>query len=321
MRLLRPPGREQAEQARGCRRIGELRHREGARALPGRAPHARPDRGRTPCRVRRRPPGPDASGDTGAAPGAAARRGRPHGAGRAVGHGPQHAVRRLGVVVAGPVGCRGLVVGLAVPPGGSRQRPPWRQHHGHPGLPRHRRRLALVGGRGGPGRGPPLPGVRVGGDDVPARRPLRRRVEQAAGRRRAAVADGARRQAGQPARRPGRTARCDRGAPRGRPVRGPTRREDRHRRRGRARQLGRRPVPPHRRAGAGRGGSGRHGGRFHGQHLGAPGRARHPRSAQTPSWPRSRAWSSRPSAPRRRSSGSRTASRRSSCRSCWSSRC
>ena len=85
MRLLRPSDRAQAQQARRRRRLGQLRHREGPRALPRRGRHARPDRGRTPCRLRRRAPRPDARRDADAAARAAARRGRPHGAGRACG--------------------------------------------------------------------------------------------------------------------------------------------------------------------------------------------------------------------------------------------
>ena len=181
-------GSSAAQQARRRRRVGQLRQRAGTRALPRRPGDRGPDRGRTPGRLRRR--APDAESP---------RRPRRH---RRCGCSSRPCCRCRCVLWAmvpatrfagwewwslAAVGRGGVVVRLAVPPRRRGQRAPRRQHHGHPGLARHRGRLALVGGRGRARRGPPLP--RVGGrrDDVPARRPLRRGAEQAAGRRRAAV--------------------------------------------------------------------------------------------------------------------------------------
>ena len=212
MRVLRAPDRAEAQQARRRRRVRELRQRESPRALPRRPRDAGPDRGRTPCRVRRRPPRADARRDADAAAGPAARGGRAVGAGGPLGDGASHPGRRLGVVVAAAVGCRGVVVRLAVPPGGRRERAPRREHDGHPGLARHSGCLGLVGRGRRARRGAPLPRVCGRRHDLPARRPLRGGVEQAAGGRCPEVADGARCQAGQSARRRGRATGAGRAA-------------------------------------------------------------------------------------------------------------
>ena len=115
----------------------------------------------------------------------------------------------------------------------------------------------------------------------------------------------------------GETARRRRGAPGRRPVRRTPGREGRYRRcrRGRRRRPSTSPCSPASRC---RSRSVR-ATRWSGPRSTPPDGwwCAPPASAPTPSWPRSPAWSRRRSAPRPPSSGSPTASRRSSCRSCW----
>ena len=117
---------------------------------------------------------------------------------------------------------------------------------------------------------------------------------------------------GAPRRR--RAADPGRGARRRGPVRGPAGGEDRHRRdRGRGR-LGGGRVAGHRRVDAGRGRPGRPGDRRHGEHERPAGGAGPPRSARTPCWRRSPAWSARRRPPRPARSGWPTGSPRCSSR-------
>ncbi len=318
MRLLRPSDREQAEQARRRRGLGQLRHREGARALPGRARHARPDRGRTPCRLRRRAPGPDA-------PARHRCRGRCGCSSR-----PSSRCRSCcgawspARAFAGWEWWSLLLSGVVVWWSG------WPFHRAAAVNARHGAStmdtlvslgtvaawlwsaVAVVRGEGH---------LYLESASVVTTFLLAGRYAEGWSKQRAGDALRSLMELGAK-----QVSLLDDGGERlvpvedlqrGRPVRGPPRREDRHRRRGRARQVGRRPVPPHRRTGAGRGRSGRRGGRFHGQRLGAPGRARHPGRRRHPAGPDHAAGRGSPAHQGARSSGSRTASRRSSCRSCW----
>ena len=198
----------------------------------------------------------------------------------APGHPRRPAVRWLELAARHP---RGAVGRLAVPPRRGRQRPAPRQHHGHPGLPRHAGRLRLVGGAR----------RRPAGCTPTSRspRPSPPSCCSAAGARRAPsggpgaalhelLALGAH-EAHAARRGRHRAARRRRAAPPGDALPGAARRAGRHRRRRRRGPLAGGRVDADRRERPGREGRRRRGRRRHPEHLRAARRRGHPRSAAT----------------------------------------
>ena len=204
------------------------------------------------------------------APPAAAGLGAAHPAGGADGDGPGAPVRRLAVAVADPGRARRGLGRVALPPGRAGEPAARQHHHGHARLGRRAGGVRLVAGRPLPrhrGRDrhdapvplhpradqrarQHLPRGRGRRDDVPAGRALVREALEAAGRSRAAGADGARRQGrhGAPRRRRDASPR-GRAAGRGR-LRGPAGGEGRDRRGRRERYVGGRRRDADRRVGA-----------------------------------------------------------------------
>ncbi len=244
MRIVRVADRAQAESARRCERVGQLRDREGGRRL---RPGARRARGSSPRCRRSRVRGPSAARrrrrgcrSDRIAPPPARRVGDPHGPGPAPRDAAGAPVPLLAMARA-RAGNAGRPLGwLAVPPRRLAEPASPRRDDGHADQRRHTRRVRLVG-RGAllprrrdardedavradavaerPGRQHLLRG-RLRGDGLRAGGPLLRGAREAAGRR--CVASTARaRGEGRSSARPERerAARADRAAPGRRPLR------------------------------------------------------------------------------------------------------
>ena len=308
VRVLRRPGGEEAQPARGRLRHGQLRHREGTGHRSRRRAHRGPHRHGGANRLHRQPAGAARTdrratrrrpGRRSAHP--AAHLHRAHRAGGGPGDGPGLAVHLLAMAVVGAGRPGGGLRRCPVPPRRVDQPAPRRRDHGHPRFHGHPRGVRLVGvgavlrhrrhPRHGARvqllRGPHrrrrlhLPRGRCRSHRVSPRGAVLRGARQAPRRGRAAGTAGDGRQGGRrPAprrtRRRGGGPGSGRPAPRGREVSGPSRREDCHRRRGHRGHQRRGRLDAHRRIRARRGAARRRRGRRHGQRRRPVGGTGHP---------------------------------------------